>query len=229
MQRAEMRKSSTARISRSSNEFTFELCAFFAAVRSGIDFLAMACSQHIRGVQATSITTLLGLIKNGKTGPILKAIEENTDWLFRLRDYRDYLVHRLVINTTNGGQVLRKHNKAVNTPYPIVVPSETPKHVPDTRRVRAFDEPESRFTVVTSEASVTYSDGRKRLIEHSVDMEPSAGYIRIEDLMKRELTTFECFFAPQRRRAGVCPGAEEPAMCWRPASGPTCWSISMAR
>jgi len=186
--------SSTMRISKSANEFTFELSAFFAAIRSAIDFLARVCAQHFKGVQADSITTLLGLIKNGKTGPILDTIAEDTEWLTRLRDYRDYLVHRLVISTTSGGEVQWKDGSAITTPYPIVVPSETPKHFPDTRRARAFDEPENRLSVMTSEASVTYSDGRKRLIKKCVQMEPTGGYIRIEDLMKREINAFERFF-----------------------------------
>jgi hypothetical protein len=184
----------TMRISRSADELTFELCAFFAAIRSGIDFLARTCAQHIKGVQADSITTLLGLVNAGKTGPILKVIAENAEWLLWLRDYRDYLVYRLAIQARSGGQVQWKHGKAITTPYPVVVPSKTPTNVPDTRRARAFDEPESRFNVATSETFVTETDGKKRLIEHSVEMEPADGYIRIEELMKRELTAFECFF-----------------------------------
>jgi hypothetical protein len=41
---------------------------------------------------------------------------------------------------------------------------------------------------------VTYADGTKRQIEHTVKVEPAAGYIRIEDLMERELIAFERFF-----------------------------------
>ena len=190
-----LKAAATMRTSRSSDEFAFELCAFFAAIRSGIDFIAVACAQHIKEAQqATSITTLLKLITNGNKGPILKVIAEDAEWLARLRDYRDYLVHRLVIRTTSGGEVHWEDGKAVTTPYPIVVPSETPQNVPDTRRERAFDEPESRFSVATSRAFVTYADGTKRQIEHTVKVEPAAGYIRIEDLMERELMAFERFF-----------------------------------
>ena len=46
----------------------------------------------------------------------------------------------------------------------------------------------------TSEASFTDADGEKRLIEYRVEMEPADGYIRIEELMKRELAGFEHFF-----------------------------------
>jgi hypothetical protein len=184
----------TVRISRSADELTFELCAFLAAIRSGIDFLARASAQHLKGVQADSITTLLGLVNDGKTGPILKVVAQNAEWLLWLREYRDYLVHRLVIQATGGGQVQWKQGKAVATPFPVVVPSKTQTNVPDTRRARAFDEPESRFNVATSEAFITDGDGKKHLIEHSVEMEPADGYIRIEDLMKRDLAAFEHFF-----------------------------------
>jgi hypothetical protein len=106
----------TVRISKSSNEFAFELCAFFAAITSGVDFLAVACAQHVKEVQqATSITTFLKLITNGKRGPILKVISEHAEWLEWLRDYRDYLVHRVVIPTTSGGQVQWEGGKAVVT------------------------------------------------------------------------------------------------------------------
>jgi hypothetical protein len=183
------------RMSKSSNEFAFELCAFFAAIRSGVDFLAVACAQHMKEVQqATSIRIFLKLITNGKRGPILKVISEHAEWLDWLRDYRDYLVHRLVISTTSGGQIQWEGGKAVVTPYPILIPSGTPQHVPDTRRLRAFDEPESRFSVATSKAFITEVNGTKRVIEHSVKMEPVDGYIRIEDLMNREVAAFERFF-----------------------------------
>lgn len=186
--------SATARTSKSSNELAFELCAFFAAIRSGIDFLARASSLHLKGVQADSITTLLRLVNNGRTAPILTVIAQDAEWLLWIRDYRDYLVHRLVIHTTSGGLVQWKHGKAVTTPYPVVVPSTIPTNVPDTRHARAVDEPESRFTVATSEAVVTNPDGTTHLIEHSVRIEPADGYIRIESLMKRELSSFEDFF-----------------------------------
>ena len=188
-------ESLTLRTNMSSDEFAFELCAFFAAIRSGVDFLSIACAQHIKEAQqTTSITTLLKLIKNERKGPILKVIAKNEEWLVQMRDYRDYLVHRLVIRTTRGGQIQWKHGKQVTTPYPIVVPSETPKNVPDTRCARAYDDPESRFDVATSEAFITDAHGKKRLIEWKVEIRPADGYIRVERLMKRELASFERFF-----------------------------------
>jgi hypothetical protein len=143
----------TMRTSRSSDEFAFELCAFFAAIRSGIDFIAVACAQHIKEAQqATSITTLLKLITNGKKGPILKAIAEDAEWLSRLREYRDTLFTASSFARPAVVSFIGRMAKRLTTPYTIVVPSETPQNVPDTRRERAFDEPESRFSVATSKA-----------------------------------------------------------------------------
>ena len=144
-------------------------------------------------VEATSIKTLLKLAK-GKTGPILDVIAEEIEWIARVRDYRDHLVHRLVIRTTSGGETRWKCGTTVTTPYPIVVPAETPKHIPDTRRARALDDPEVGFMVYTSETLFTSSDHRGDFAEHTVENEPAPGYIRIEDLMRRELAAGERFF-----------------------------------
>jgi len=187
--------SAVMRVTKSSNELAFELCAFFAALRSGVDFLVVVCVQHIKEAQqATSVSTLLKLIAKGKKGLILDVISEDAEWLLWIRDYRDHLVHRLVIRTTGGGQVQWEGDKVVTTPYPIVVPSDTPKHLSDTRRARMLDEPEHRFTVAASKSFVTDANGTTRLIDHSIEIDPAEGYIRIEDLMKREVAAFERFF-----------------------------------
>jgi len=186
--------SANVSINSTANEFVYELSAFLAAIRSSIDFLAMACAQHLKGVDAKSMTTLLSLVEKGKTGSILDTIAKDQDWLCQIRDYRDFLVHRLVIGATAGGQVEWKHGQAVTTAYPVIVPSKTPKHVPDTRMARALHEPDQNLIIKTSEGVVTYPDGSQKLLHHSVEMEPAEGYIRIEDLMKRELEAFEAFF-----------------------------------
>jgi hypothetical protein len=40
----------THKVSKSANEFAFELSACLAAIRSGIDFLAKVCAIHSKGV-----------------------------------------------------------------------------------------------------------------------------------------------------------------------------------
>jgi hypothetical protein len=157
--------SATMRTSKSANEFAFELSAFFAAIRSAIDFLARVCAQHLNGVEATNIKTLLRLAK-GKMGPILDVIAADTEWIARVRDYRDHLVHRLVIPTMSG----RNHNGVRRSHHITILPmrlsAETPKHVPDTRRTRALDDLEARFVVSTSETLATSSNPHRHFREH---------------------------------------------------------------
>jgi hypothetical protein len=182
------------KVARTANEFTYELCAFFAALRSSIDFVMRACILHSKAVQADSISHFITWIEKGKTGPTLDVVAKHIKWLKALRDYRDYLVHRLVIGTVSGGQREWKDGVWHSTPYPIVVPSETPKHIPDTRRARAMAEPDALFDVRSSHATVTYSDGSKKVIESKVEISAGQGYLKIEELMDRELIAFETFF-----------------------------------
>jgi hypothetical protein len=183
----------TMRVSRSRNEFAFELSAFFAAIRSAIDFLTKVCTQHFPGVEASSITTLLRLTKK-VTGPILDVIAEDAGWITRVRDYRDYLAHRLVISTTSGGEVHWKDGHLVTVPYPVVVPAETPRNTPDTRRARTLDDPQARFMVSTSETMLTSSNRHQWVRGQTIEIEPAPGYIRVEHLMVRELAACERYF-----------------------------------
>jgi hypothetical protein len=185
----------TIKINRSANEFTFELSAFFAAIRSAIDFIVRVCVIHTKSIkQADSIRTFLKLVADGKTGPILEIVCRHSGWLQHLRSYRDHLIHYLVISVVSGGQNTWKQGISVSALYPIVVPSETPRHMPDTRLARALDEPESRFMISTSETVITDPVEGRRLVERRVQMDPAPGYVRIEDLMKREIEAFEKFF-----------------------------------
>jgi hypothetical protein len=184
----------TMKISKTANEFIYELSAFYAAIRSSIDFLARLLGEHSKAIEVGSITTFLKFVKSGKVGPTVDVVAKHTIWLVHLQDYRDYLVHRLVIGATSGGQREWKNGQWINTAYPIAVPAETPKHVPDTRLFRAMKDPESNFDIFTSEASITYPDGMTKMIERTVEMTPRDGYIRIEKLMGKELNAFDAFF-----------------------------------
>jgi hypothetical protein len=99
-----------------------------------------------------------------------------------------------VIGAVSGGQWELKNGQWINTTYPIAVPAETPKHVPDMRLFRAMDDPESNFNISTSEASITYPDGKTKTIERTVEMTPRDGYIHIEKLMGKELDAFDALF-----------------------------------
>jgi hypothetical protein len=104
------------------------------------------------------------------------------------------VVHRLVVNTVSGGQKEWIDGKWYITPYPVLVPSNTPKHIPDTRRARAAADPAQFFDVFTSHGEVTFADGTTKVIEKKTKMKPINGYIEIEKLMDRELVSFESFF-----------------------------------
>lgn len=181
--------------SRSADEFGFELSAFFAAIRSGIDFLVRAGTEHSKATKAESVQTLLKLGKSGKTSPILQVVEAHRSWLEHLRSYRDQVVHYLVLNTVSGGQKTWRGGTWVVAQYPIVVPSETPKVIHVTRLSRAMDEPKSRFLTSTTEGWFTDEQGNKKVLHHNVEFQPAPGYLRIEELMQRELTAFESFFS----------------------------------
>ena len=58
----------TGQSSQSANEFGHELAAFFAAVRSTVDFLASR--PLTEGVQIDTVTTLLGMAKTRQAGSL---------------------------------------------------------------------------------------------------------------------------------------------------------------
>ena len=180
--------------SKDAGEYSYELSAFFAAIRSSIDFLCRACAEHLKGVEADSVSVYLKFLKNGKTGPILAVVAAHAKWLESVRDYRDYLVHNLTLNTTIGGQTQMKGGVSVTTHYPVVVPAQTPRVIHDTRMARMLDEPEHKFIIKTTEAWQTDPEGKSKIMTHAVEMEPGPGYMRIEKLMARELNAFEEFF-----------------------------------
>jgi hypothetical protein len=184
----------TMKISKTANEFTYELSAFYATIRSAIDFLARLLGEHSKAIEVGSITTFLKFVKSGKAGPTVDVVAKHAVWLLHLQDYRDYLVHRLVIGATSGGQREWKNGQWINTNYPIAVPADTPKHVPDTRRSRAMDNPKFNFNISTWEASIAYPDGKTKMIERTVKMAPRDGYIHIEKLMGKELDALDAFF-----------------------------------
>lgn len=185
----------TTRVTASANEYAFELCAFFAAIRSAIDFLANLCGEHIKGKEFDGLRTFLKLVKNGDNDPIVSVFATHAEWLVRLHEYRDYVVHRLVIRTSSGRQVQWEQGKAATVQFPVIVPSTTPTNVPDTREARFHEQHDAHFTISTSRESTTDANGEERLLTHTATIEPADGYIRIESLMKRELATFETFFA----------------------------------
>ena len=180
--------------SKSNNDYAHELSAFCAAIRTSMDFLARLLAEHTKAVQVFSISSYLSWAKEGRTGPTVAVIAKHAKWLVHIQDYRDYLIHRLVLNTLSGQERVYKHGSWANNAYPVTVPSKTPKHVPDTRRTRMMDEPEHRFNYSTTKTWGTDEKGKTTVFEHSIEISPREGDIRIEEMMDRELKAFDSFF-----------------------------------
>jgi len=78
-----------------SKKILFEFDAFLAAARSSLDFMASIISRYIRDKDTDEYR---GLIKNLPEGPFKEVIVKNyEDWAKNLIDYRDYLLHRGII------------------------------------------------------------------------------------------------------------------------------------
>lgn len=181
----------------SSADFAFELSAFLVAIRSGLDFLAIVAGRTIKGVDCRSMHTLEKMAeKNGLGGPILDIVKKHRTWLKALREYRDEVVHRLVMSAPATGWVVSQHGKAASATLPVVVPRHTPKRSADTRRARMMEsDVPVGLMVQESHGAVTYPDGSHQVIEHDTRYEPAPGYVRIEDFMAEHLAAYDSMLA----------------------------------
>lgn len=181
-------------VTQANNDYAHELAAFCAAVRSAMDFLAKVMGEHTKAVKINSIQQYVGWAEEGRRSPTVDVVAAHAKWLAHIRDYRDYLVHRLVLNTMSGYQHSYKDGKWTTTIHPISVPSDTPTHVPDTRKARAYDDPEHRFEYESSRGTYTDEKGNLTVFEDTLVVRPARGDMHIQDMMDRELKAFEAFF-----------------------------------
>ena len=124
------------------------------------------------------------------------------DWLNRLRDYRDSLVHYRNLRTRLGHSTWSKKGSTGAASIPVVVPSgssgrpgSTPQgHAP----LRGGDDDEfpGLGTVFESTVEYNYTDerGEEKLV-HSYEKTyaPARGFVEITEFMERELGQFESF------------------------------------
>jgi hypothetical protein len=177
--------------------YAFELSAFLQALRSSLDFLATVCIRHLSDKSRDSVATLLGLATKGASGPIVDQVAQHLEWLTQLRDYRDRLVHRLLLQPRVGAEAASSGGRRRVVHYPVVVPKATPQFIPDTREARMLrDEhggaPEG-LTVLEREGWVESSDGRSECHEFSGMALPNTDYIGIDAFMAQNLASFEAF------------------------------------
>jgi hypothetical protein len=183
------------------DNYVFELSAFLEALKSALDLLAEVCSWYLRGVDVNySIQPLIKLARKGNDGPVLGEVHENLSWLEGLREYRHYLVHRLVPSMYGRYEMRRKKKRKAQVRYPVVVPTSTPRFVPDTRQSRREASLQDENALLPglelseSQVTVKYDDGTEELAEYSVELSASAGYMPIEEFMQFHISHFEDFF-----------------------------------
>ena len=105
-----------------SAAYIHELSAFLAAIRSGLDFLAVAAARTMSGTVAHSMHTLEKMVDKGQQSGILEVVKTHQEWLAELRDYRDEVVHRQVVQAPAEGWLVSTKGKTSKAIMPIVVP-----------------------------------------------------------------------------------------------------------
>lgn len=174
--------------------YIHELSAFLAAIRSGLDFLAIAAARTLPGTTANSVHTLEKMVDKGQQGAILDVIKAHQTWLAELRDYRDEVVHRQVVQAPAQGWLVSTKGKTSKAIMPIVVPRKTPKRALDTRRSRMMDsEVPLGLDRMESHAEVRFPDGTKKTLEHKVSFRPAASHLPILELMGHHLSAYRKF------------------------------------
>lgn len=178
----------------SKYEYVHELVAFLAALRSGLDFLTMAASRSIPGVKAHSIHPLMAMVEKGQGGLVLGVVKKHGAWLKRLKDYRDEVVHRLVVQAPASGWRVSHEGQTSVATLPIVVPASTPKFAFDTRQSRMMDvDLPNGLMQMESFGKVTLEDGTEIVLEHTVTLLTTTGYVLIEDFMDGHLKSYDAF------------------------------------
>lgn len=171
------------------NCYAYELSAFLEALKSAVDFIAIACSQHLPNIQLDSVGTLIRIVKrSSKTGPIFDEIRRNLEWLERLRSYRHHIVHRRTISTSIGYEMRIIAGVCKTCMHPVIIPEFVPSNVLDTRKTRLMEE--SSFDI----SEIKSYDNKGKVIDYSFKYRPPKGFVLIQDFMKSNLESFEIFF-----------------------------------
>lgn len=187
----------TSSMLREAPAFGYELVAFMAAIKTGLDFLATAAAIHFNGMKCDSIKVFIRRAERNNIDPFSSCVSRHLDWIKNTRDYRHHLLHRFIVRTQSGGRISVQGDKCARVIYPVVVPTKTPRGCLDTRRVRSFEatlNDVQRIDISESYACVTYPDGRTETLTHEIGATPARGHERVEDFMHRHLQAFAEFF-----------------------------------
>ncbi|MGA7500568.1 MAG: hypothetical protein WBX00_27890 [Isosphaeraceae bacterium] len=181
-----------------ADRFIYELAAFLEAAKSSLDFLATASLAYFRGIQGDSIRTLIRLADQPLTareGPILDAVKRHLSWLKQLREYRHHLVHRMVISASTGQELHKRDDCVMKIEHPVVVPETTPSYLPDTRLSRLMEEHPRGLDMSWRMATAKNADGTEKVIDFSVNYQPSTGYVEISEFMASHFTLLGTFIS----------------------------------
>ena len=177
-----------------SEQYIYEVSAFLAALRSGLDFLAKVAGKSLPGTTAHSVKTLMKMAKKGGKGAVVNVVKDHLGWLTDLRAYRDEVIHRLVIKAPVTGWEISQKGKTSKAILPVVIPRTIPKLVMDTRRSRMMDEEvPNGLSRRELTMTVTCDDGAEKVIEHDIVFEPSDDCVPIETFMTCHLEAYDVF------------------------------------
>lgn len=191
-------KSSTSSIShiRTVQEYCYELSAFLAALRSALDFLAKVVAFSIPEMQQVdSISSFIKKVDDGESGFFLDDLKAHLEWVLEVREYRDEVVHRSVMDSPNTGWHVSHKGKSSVSVLPILIPRHKPVFVFDTRRSRCHDmELPVGFYKSETHGAITYNDGSVEVLEHTEEYLPTDDYVEIDVFMEQHLQAFDDFF-----------------------------------
>jgi hypothetical protein len=127
---------------------------------------------------------------------VLTVVKAHQDWLSGLKDYRDEVIHRLVVQAPAAGWFISHKEMTSKAVLPVVVPRKTPKFALDTRRSRLMEE-EVPIGLARTEtfATVTFQGAAQRVREHQTSYQPTDGYVSIQTFMAEYLSAYDAFLA----------------------------------
>ncbi len=173
------------------DEYVYELAAFLEAIKSSVDFLAIVCAKHLPRIRKlTSINTLMKCVRKKRAGSIYDEVKKHLEWLDYMRSYRHHVVHRSII-TVN----LRRETRAIGGEsetyqFPIVIPQNPPRYVPDTREARAMEDGGEGINCIESKEWIETANGKRKVLNQSMSFFASKGYVVLQQFMEQQIESY---------------------------------------
>lgn len=184
------------RVVRSASSYYHELSAFVVALKGALDFIAqLAIDFHFVGEGGDSVRQLLRRVDRGEASVLDVVTSRHSTWILQLREYRHHLVHRLAPTTVVCEEGIERGGKSVRAVAPVVVPSETPEYVPDTR-LTAVQEEEVPPGLMRMEGHAVFTEGASSsVVRLTLEYRVAPGYVQIEEFCKDHLARCSAFMS----------------------------------